>query len=51
MQALKTSIFFNRLRYEKTISDHERIISSLEENVNTSRAELDEKTKQHEIQV
>ncbi|CAB3994582.1 Hypothetical predicted protein [Paramuricea clavata] len=40
----------SRLRYEKTISDHERIISSLEENVNTCRAELDEKTKQHEIQ-
>ncbi len=50
MPILKIEIF-NRLRYEKTISDHERMIASLEENIRASRVDMDEKTRQYEIQV
>ena len=42
---------FNRLKYEKTIGENERMIVSLEENIKSYRVKLDEKNKQHEMQV
>ncbi|XP_028400049.1 coiled-coil domain-containing protein 158-like [Dendronephthya gigantea] len=40
----------NRLKYEKTIDDHEKVIATLEENIEAYRVELHDKNKKHEIQ-
>ena len=44
-------LFLNRLKYEKTIDDHEKMIAKLEENIEAYRVKIDDKNNKHEIQV